>query len=148
MDMKIDGKLRGIKHPVWATYRHLIKNANVFLNGNISIPEAEELLSDGTGDVIIFGRPWITNPDFANKAIAGLECIFEYDFSVSCPKTQLQRYINNCRALRPTLQIIRRRVTQTFPSPRLITTLQRLQDLDCDRGAKEMHYYLDSTPAS
>ncbi|KAK7894031.1 hypothetical protein LTR67_006732 [Exophiala xenobiotica] len=81
MDMEIDGKMRGIRHPVWATYRHLIKNANVFLNGNISIPEAEELLKDGTGDVIIFGRPWITNPDFANKAIAGLECNFEYDFS-------------------------------------------------------------------
>lgn len=83
MDMEIDGQMRGINHPVWATYRHLIKNAKVFLNGNISVPEAEELLKDGTGDVIVFGRPWITNPDFANKVFSGMECIFNYDFVVS-----------------------------------------------------------------
>lgn len=85
MDMEVDGKMRGPVHPVWATYRHLIKNAKVFLNGAISLIEAEELLKDGTGDLIIFGRPWLVNPDFANAAIAGKEkeLQFNYNFDVS-----------------------------------------------------------------
>lgn len=85
MDMEVDGKMRGPVHPVWATYRHLIKNAKVFLNGAISLIEAEELLKDGTGDLIIFGRPWLVNPDFANAAIAGKEkeLQFDYNFDVS-----------------------------------------------------------------
>jgi 2,4-dienoyl-CoA reductase-like NADH-dependent reductase (Old Yellow Enzyme family) len=83
MDMEIDGKMRGPLHPVIATYRSLIKNAKVFLNGNISLPEAEELLQDHTGDVIIFGRPWLVNPDLANRAMQGKDCVFEYNFDVS-----------------------------------------------------------------
>ena len=83
MDMEIDGKMRGVVHPVWPTYRPLIQNNKVFLNGNITVPEAEELLRDGTGDVIIFGRPWIPNPDFANRAIAGVDCVLNFDFQVS-----------------------------------------------------------------
>lgn len=83
--MEVDGKMRGPVHPVWATYRHLIKNAKVFLNGAISLIEAEELLKDGTGDLIIFGRPWLVNPDFASAAIAGKEkqLQFKYNFDVS-----------------------------------------------------------------
>lgn len=83
--MEVDGKMRGPIHPVWATYRHLIKNAKVFLNGAISLVEAEELVKDGTGDVVIFGRPWLVNPDFANAAFAGKEASlqFNYNFDVS-----------------------------------------------------------------
>ncbi|KAH0841647.1 hypothetical protein AYO21_01119 [Fonsecaea monophora] len=81
MDMEVDGKMRGPKHPVWATYRHLIKNAKVFLNGAISLVEAEELLKDDTGDVIVFGRPWLVNPDFANAAMAGKEKEITFDFN-------------------------------------------------------------------
>jgi 2,4-dienoyl-CoA reductase-like NADH-dependent reductase (Old Yellow Enzyme family) len=85
MDMEVDGKMRGPVHPVWATYRHLIKNAKVFLNGAISLVEAEELLKDHTADVIVFGRPWLVNPDFASAAIEGKEkeLQFEYNFDVS-----------------------------------------------------------------
>lgn len=88
MDMEVDGKMRGPIHPVWATYRHLIKNAKVFLNGAISLIEAEELLKDGTGDLIVFGRPWLVNPDFASAAIAGREkeLQFEYNFDASDPE--------------------------------------------------------------
>ena len=87
--MELDGRMRGPLHPVFATYRHLIKNAKVFLNGAISLAEAEELLKDRTGDVIVFGRPWLINPDFANAALSGKEgqLQFKYDFDVSsCPR--------------------------------------------------------------
>ncbi|KEF57390.1 uncharacterized protein A1O9_05307 [Exophiala aquamarina CBS 119918] len=47
MDMEVDGKMRGPVHDVWATYCHLIKNAKSFLNGAISLVEAEELLQKG-----------------------------------------------------------------------------------------------------
>lgn len=89
MDMEVDGKMRGPVHPVWTTYRHLIKNAKVFLNGAISLVEGEELLKDGTADLIIFGRPWLVNPDFASAAIAGKEkqLQFEYNFDASTPGT-------------------------------------------------------------
>lgn len=113
--MEVDGKMRGPVHPVWATYRHLIKNAKVFLNGAISLVEAEELLKDNTGDVIIFGRPWLVNPDFANAAMAGKEkeLQFEYNFDVSAPSLSLPRrretwtwigkywVLMTCPALRP-----------------------------------------------
>lgn len=56
-DMEVDGRMRGPINPVFTIYRSLIKNAKVFLNGNISLLEAEELLKDNTGDVIVFGRP-------------------------------------------------------------------------------------------
>src|SRR5271170_6008026 len=56
MDVFLDGKMRGTKHDVWGTYLHLIKNSKRFLNGDISIDEAERLVRDGTGDVVIFGR--------------------------------------------------------------------------------------------
>lgn len=88
MDMEVDGKMRGPVHDVWATYRHLIKNAKVFLNGAISLVEAEELLHNGTGDLIVFGRPWLVNPDFASAAMAGKEeeLQFEYNFDASDPE--------------------------------------------------------------
>ncbi|OQV07528.1 hypothetical protein CLAIMM_11951 [Cladophialophora immunda] len=94
MDWEIDGRLRGPLHPVWATYRHLIKNAKVFLNGAISIVEAEELLKDNTGDVIVFGRPWLINPDFANAVIAGRESdlSFKYNYITSHSiQTEIQK---------------------------------------------------------
>ncbi|KAJ9608852.1 hypothetical protein H2200_006623 [Cladophialophora chaetospira] len=99
MDMEVDGKMRGPLHPVWATYRHLIKNAKVFLNGAISLVEAEELLKDNTGDVIIFGRPWLINPDFANAAIAGkekeLNFVYNFDhFAQYPPGNQAKGYVD------------------------------------------------------
>lgn len=87
--MKFDGVPRGPIHPVWATYRHLIKNAKVFLNGSISVVEAEELLKDHTGDVIVFGRPWLVNPDFANRVIQGKPALLSYDFQVETAKHPL-----------------------------------------------------------
>lgn len=79
--MEIDGRLRGPLHPVWATYRSLIKNAKVILNGAISVVEAEELLKDNTGDVISFGRPWLINPDFANAITAAKESQVHYNYN-------------------------------------------------------------------
>lgn len=56
MDVELDGTLRATNHDVWATYLPLIKNCMKFVNGNITIPEAEQLVESGTADVIIFGR--------------------------------------------------------------------------------------------
>jgi len=56
MDVFLDGKMRGTNHDVWATYLPLIKHSKKFLNGDISIEEAEKLVADGVGDVIVFGR--------------------------------------------------------------------------------------------
>lgn len=83
MDVRIDGKLRGPVHPVWSTYRHLIKNAKVFVNGSIGVTESEELLKDGTADLIVYGRPWLVNPDFANRVIQGKDPLLDFDFTVS-----------------------------------------------------------------
>lgn len=79
-----DGKLRGPVHPVWASYRHLIKNAKVFLNGSIDVAEAEQLLLDGTGDLIVCGRSWLVNPDYANRILEGVKPVSTFDFTVSC----------------------------------------------------------------
>lgn len=43
----------------------------LFLNGDISAEEGETLLAQGVGDVIVFGRPWISNPDFAHRIFQG-----------------------------------------------------------------------------
>ena len=78
-----DGKLRGPVHPVWASYRHLIKNAKVFVNGTIDVAEAEQLLLDGTADLIVCGRSWLVNPDYANRIFEGVKPVSTFDFTVS-----------------------------------------------------------------
>lgn len=122
--MEVDGKMRGPVHPVWTTYRHLIKNAKVFLNGAISLVEGEELLKDGTADLIIFGRPWLVNPDFASAAMAGKakELQFEYNFDASTPGTLVIRVelmlTYRCSTLPNTRPEIKRRVIPTILSSR------------------------------
>jgi hypothetical protein len=128
MDMEVDGKMRGPVHPVWATYCHLIKNAKIFLNGAISLVEAEELLRDGTGDLIVFGRPWLVNPDFASAAVAGKEkeLLFEYNFDASDPgflATKRELLLTRRFSILPSTQSeIKRRVISTIPSSRNQTT--------------------------
>jgi len=56
MDVWFDGKARATNHDVWGTYLPLIKKSKKFLNGDITVAEAEELVRKGVGDVIIFGR--------------------------------------------------------------------------------------------
>lgn len=125
--MEVDGKMRGPVHPVWATYRHLIKNAKVFLNGAISLVEAEELLKDYTGDVIVFGRPWLINPDFANVALAARqqELKFDYNFDVSAVSLSSlpRRLTQESSTLLNTHLATKPRATLTTPSWRLITRL-------------------------
>ena len=125
--MEVDGKMRGPVHPVWATYRHLIKNAKVFLNGAISLVEAEELLKDGTADLIVFGRPWLVNPDFARAAIAGKEkeLQFVYNFEVGdlgFPVTKRELILTCQHSTLPnTRSEINRRVILTILSSRIQT---------------------------
>jgi hypothetical protein len=56
MDVILDGKPRATNHDVFETYLPLIKNCKRFLNGGISVEEAETLIEEGKGDVIVFGR--------------------------------------------------------------------------------------------
>ena len=96
MDVCLDGKLRATNHDVWGTYLPLIKNCKKFLNGDITVAEAEALVEKGVGDVIVFGRyisfaltvqynsrPWIINPDFGTRVLNDLPVVTEYDFTVS-----------------------------------------------------------------
>ena len=45
----------------------------LFLNGDIDIQKARQLLRDGSCDGIVLGRPYIANPDAAEKYINGDE---------------------------------------------------------------------------
>ncbi|RKO89613.1 hypothetical protein BDK51DRAFT_35949 [Blyttiomyces helicus] len=56
-----------IKH-----FRPLIKNAKVFLNGELTGTEAAELVALGQIDAAVFGRPFIANPDLPHRIIKNL----------------------------------------------------------------------------
>ncbi len=64
---------RGTKHDVIATYTPLIKNAKILLNGNYDAKEADETIKNGTAAGIVFGTPWISNPDYYERAQLDIE---------------------------------------------------------------------------
>ncbi|KAK2459471.1 hypothetical protein APHAL10511_008505 [Amanita phalloides] len=66
-DVTLDGKPVATKRDVVASYRHLIKNAKVFVNGAVLPEEGAELVESGNADAIAFGFNYIIHPDLAKR---------------------------------------------------------------------------------
>ncbi|KAJ6569576.1 flavoprotein NADH-dependent oxidoreductase [Mycena capillaripes] len=71
LDFEVDGKNRSTPHDVVSTYRPVVKNAKLFSNGGFTSEEAEDMISAGTLDGVLFGVPWIAHPDFAKRVQHG-----------------------------------------------------------------------------
>jgi len=71
LDFEIDGKKRATQHDVISTFRPVVKNAKLFANGGFTPPEAEEMVSAGTIDGVLFGVLWIAHPDLAKRVQYG-----------------------------------------------------------------------------
>ncbi len=63
------GKRRATPHDVVASYRHLIKNSKVFVNGSVLPEEGAELVKSGKADVVSFGFNYLTHPDLAKRVL-------------------------------------------------------------------------------
>lgn len=66
MDGEYDGKKRAETHlDVFETFTPLIKGSStkVFVNGDFSPEEADKFIEEGKADAVVFGRPWISNPE-------------------------------------------------------------------------------------
>jgi 2,4-dienoyl-CoA reductase-like NADH-dependent reductase (Old Yellow Enzyme family) len=50
-----------------ASYRHLIKNSKVFVNGGVLPEEGAELIKSGTADVASIGFNYLAHPDLAKR---------------------------------------------------------------------------------
>jgi 2,4-dienoyl-CoA reductase-like NADH-dependent reductase (Old Yellow Enzyme family) len=93
MSSSLTGKKRGIKHDVLATYRHLIDNdvTKVFVNGEVTPEEADKLIGSGVVDAAVFGKMWISNPDYQKRIEQGVEPNAKLDFAgfYNAPKEDL-----------------------------------------------------------
>ncbi|UZJ57560.1 hypothetical protein CBS101457_006880 [Exobasidium rhododendri] len=74
MDPIIDGKKRATHFDVFKTLGTLVdrEKTALFLNGDISAEEGEELLDQDVGDMVVIGRPWISNPDYARRVLSSV----------------------------------------------------------------------------
>ena len=66
-----DQEKRGHEHDYAAHLRPLIKKARVFVNGGYQQDTAEEALANGQADAVVFGRPFIANPNLAELLVQG-----------------------------------------------------------------------------
>ncbi len=70
MDTNIySGKGRAIQHDVVASYRHLIKNSKVFINGAVLPEEGAELVKSGKADVVSIGFNYVMHPDLVKRVM-------------------------------------------------------------------------------
>ncbi|KAF8330091.1 flavoprotein NADH-dependent oxidoreductase [Amanita rubescens] len=67
LDPVFDGKGRAIQHDVVASYRHLIKNSKVFINGAVLPAEGAEIVKSGNADVVSIGFNYIMHPDLVKR---------------------------------------------------------------------------------
>ncbi|TFK36395.1 hypothetical protein BDQ12DRAFT_686825 [Crucibulum laeve] len=65
-DVEFEWK-RATYHDIVESYRHLIKNAKVFVNAGVTPEEGAKLISSGTADAISIGFSWITHPDLVKR---------------------------------------------------------------------------------
>ncbi|KAJ7080566.1 flavoprotein NADH-dependent oxidoreductase [Mycena crocata] len=71
LDFEIDGKKRATNHDVLETYSPILTNTPIFLNGNVTPAEAEELVGSGKIAGVFFGMNWVTHPDVGKRIQAG-----------------------------------------------------------------------------
>lgn len=64
-----------------ATYLPLIKNSGKWANLGFTADEAEKLISEGKVDGVLFGMPWIANPDLAKRFEQGKALNRNIDFA-------------------------------------------------------------------
>ncbi|KAK0194717.1 hypothetical protein F5146DRAFT_999064 [Armillaria mellea] len=74
---------RGTKHDVIDAYSSLVKNSatKVFGNASFTGEEVAKYIEDGKVDGVLFGIPWITNPDFAKRLENGKAPEGKLDFA-------------------------------------------------------------------
>ncbi|KAJ7139517.1 hypothetical protein C8R44DRAFT_605891 [Mycena epipterygia] len=86
------GKMRSTQHDVIGTFRHAVKNTNLFANGGFTPEEAEEMIAAGTIDGVLFGVLWITHPDLAKRIQHGkpLDNVADVKSFYGHPNTPLQ----------------------------------------------------------
>jgi len=65
------GKKRATMHDVLESYRPVIKNSKLFLNGGILPAEGAELIASGKVDGVFLGFPWLTHPDVVKRVQHG-----------------------------------------------------------------------------
>lgn len=65
------GKRRAIQHDVLASYRDLIKNSKVFINGGVLPAEGAELVKSGRADVASIGFNYLAHPDLVKRVRYG-----------------------------------------------------------------------------
>jgi 2,4-dienoyl-CoA reductase-like NADH-dependent reductase (Old Yellow Enzyme family) len=53
------------------SYRSVIKNSKLFVNGGISPTEGAELIESGKVDGVFLGFQWITHPDLVKRVQHG-----------------------------------------------------------------------------
>ena len=54
-------------------YRPFVKNSKLFLNGQVTPKEAEELIIAEKIDGVMFGTRWISNPDLVKRLELGIK---------------------------------------------------------------------------
>ena len=64
-----------------AQLRPLAKNMLFIANAGFTAEEADAAVASGAADAVAFGRPFITNPDFCDRAFAGKPMCHDYDFA-------------------------------------------------------------------
>ncbi|KAI5118410.1 hypothetical protein M0805_002862 [Coniferiporia weirii] len=81
LDITINGELRATQHDVLGSYSPLIKHASVLLNGDVTPPEADQLISEGKITGAVFGWFWIGNPDVVLRVKEGKPLNNDVDFT-------------------------------------------------------------------
>ncbi|KAI9296635.1 FMN-linked oxidoreductase [Neoconidiobolus thromboides FSU 785] len=61
-----DSNKSGINLNLESFFR-LIKNAKIFINGGFSAEEGNQFIEDNKADAIVYGRPFVANPDLPNR---------------------------------------------------------------------------------
>ncbi|KAJ7088211.1 flavoprotein NADH-dependent oxidoreductase [Mycena crocata] len=70
LDPEIDGKKRATVHDVFETYSPIL-NTPIFLNGNVTPAEAEELVGSRKIAGVFLGLNWVTHPDVGKRIQVG-----------------------------------------------------------------------------
>ncbi len=70
-DPLVDGKHRGTPHDIIKTYAPLVKESLVFGNSDFTPEEAVAVIAHRQLSAVVFGQPWIRNPDYAQRIEQG-----------------------------------------------------------------------------
>ena len=71
---EFDGVKRGLDElDILKHFRPLVKRAKLFLNVGLSPEDAEKEIASGNADAVTFSRAYISNPDFAQRIVKGVE---------------------------------------------------------------------------